>query len=136
MTDTPDTDTSNEARPKPASYGFDLDFDDLSAAIPATRAAAPKPKPKAVKKAPTKPAAKPAVRDAQDRLAKSMGFTSREAVTVPPVTLKRRRRTQHDEPVDQLSVRGPVRILNAFIEHCESQNLSYWEGLEILLEAK
>jgi len=66
-----------------------------------------------------------------DKLAQSMGFESREQKM--PV-LKKRRRTHHDEPVDQLSIRGPVRVLNDFITFCEAEHLSYWEGMERLLE--
>jgi len=60
-----------------------------------------------------------------------MGFESREQKTL---VLKKRRRMHHDEPVDQLSIRGPVRILNNFITYCETEHLSYWEALEKLLE--
>lgn len=131
---------------KRASFGFDADFGDLSTVkptgSPAKAKPAPKPKvtkPKAVAKTPRKPKAKPAVRKAQDdladRLAKSQGFTSREAAAVPaaPVLMKKRRRVQHAEPVDQLSIRGPVRVLNGFIDYCEAHKLSYWEGMERLV---
>ena len=132
---------------KRASFGFDADFGDLSTVKPTGTTpkpkTAPKPKvtkPKAVTKSPRKPKPKPAVRQAQDaladRLAKSHGFTSREAGQVPtaPILMKKRRRIQHDEPVDQLSIRGPVRVLNGFIDYCEEHKLSYWEGMERLVE--
>ncbi len=132
---------------KRASFGFDADFGDLSSVKPTGIAPKPKPtsrpktvKPKAVTKAPRKSKPKPAVRQAQDaladRLAKSHGFTSREAGNAPaaPVLMKKRRRVHHDEPVDQLSIRGPVRVLNNFIDYCETHKLSYWEGLERLVE--
>jgi hypothetical protein len=129
----------DDTRPKPASFGFDMNFDDLSTVQPSKpELPAKTAKPKTVKVAtPAKSAVpKPAVlkarEEASDKLAKSMGFASREAVQ--PLTLKKRRRTHHDEPVDQLSIRGPVRVLNDFITHCEDKGLSYWEGLEILLE--
>ena len=102
-------------------------------------AARPKPsKPKAAKPSPKpKPAKtkKPAVlkerEQMADKLAKSMGFESREQ---KPLVLKKRRRTHHDEPVDQLSIRGPVRVLNDFITYCETNHLSYWEAMEQLLD--
>ncbi|WP_427454807.1 hypothetical protein [Litorimonas sp. WD9-15] len=119
--------------PQRASFGFDADFGDLSSVKP-TGAPKPKPAPKAVKATPRKAKPKPAVKKAQDaladRLAKSQGFTSREAA---PVLMKKRRRVQHDEPVDQLSIRGPVRVLNGFIDFCEENKLSYWEGMEQLV---
>ena len=149
-------------RPKPASFGFDADFSDLSTVKPATRAGVAKPSiskpdspkakapkaktatPKTAKAKPAKPdtshktkTAVPAVlrerEQMAEKLAKSMGFESREQ---KPVVLKKRRRTHHDEPVDQLSIRGPVRVLNEFITYCESEHLSYWEAMEQLLEAK
>jgi len=128
---------------KRASFGFDADFGDLSTVKPTGSPAKSKPaaivkakatKPKAVTKAPRKAKPKPPVRKAQDdladRLAKSQGFTSREAA---PVLMKKRRRVHHAEPVDQLSIRGPVRVLNGFIDYCEENKLSYWEGMERLV---
>lgn len=131
----------DETRPKPASFGFDMNFDDLSTVQPSKQKPTPPAKaskPKAVKTtvpakiAAPKPAVLKAREEASDKIAKSMGFSSREAAK--PLMLKKRRRTHHDEPVDQLSIRGPVRVLNDFITHCEDKGLSYWEGLEILLE--
>lgn len=134
---------------KRASFGFDADFGDLSTVKPTGTAVKPKskpaskpkaPAPKAVTKAPRKAKPKPPVRKAQDeladRLAKSQGFTSREASQIPaaPILMKKRRRIQHDEPVDQLSIRGPVRVLNGFIDYCEENKLSYWEGMERLVQ--
>lgn len=132
---------TDETRPKPASFGFDMNFDDLSKVKPAPTKSAPaikRPKPAAVKPAakPRTASPKPAVlkarEEASDKIAKQMGFSSREAAK--PLMLKKRRRTHHDEPVDQLSIRGPVRILNDYITFCEDQGVSYWEGLETLLE--
>lgn len=129
---------------KRASFGFDADFGDLSSVKPTgTPVAKTKPKPKAVKpkapaKTPRKPKVKPALRPDQDeladKLARSQGFTSREASAVQqPILMKKRRRVQHSEPVDQLSIRGPVRVLNDFIDYCEVHKLSYWEGMERLV---
>lgn len=128
-------------RPKPASFGFDANFDDLSNVLPSTRITDPKPtraKPKAVKagsKPSSKAIPKPVVlkgrAEMADKVAKSLGFESREQKTL---VLKKRRRTHHDEAVDQLSIRGPVRVLNDFITYCENEHLSYWEAMERLLE--
>ncbi len=130
---------------KRASFGFDADFGDLSTVKPTgTPKAKVKPaskpkvtKPKAVTKTPRQPKPKPAVRKAQDdladKLAQSHGFTSREAIAAAPILMKKRRRIQHAEPVDQLSIRGPVRVLNGFIDYCDANKLSYWEGMERLV---
>jgi len=92
---------------KRTNFGFDADFADLSTVrptgSPVKAKAAPKPK-----------AAKP------------------KAVT-KALLMKKRRRVQHAEPVDQLSIRGPVRVLNGFIDYCEAHKLSYWEGMERLV---
>ena len=126
---------TDDIRPKPASFGFDADFADLSSVKPMSRAASPKKDSPKIAKPRSKPAPKPAVlkerEQISDKLAKSMGFESREQ---KPIMLKKRRRTHHDEPVDQLSIRGPVRVLNDFITYCETQNLSYWEAIEELLK--
>ena len=129
---------TTDDRPKPASFGFDADFSDLSKVKPrAPKPASPKlepVKPEHVRKTPqTRPAVLKARENASDKIAKSMGFSSREAAA--PLILKKRRRTHHDEPVDQLSIRGPVRVLNEFITHCEDRGVSYWEGMETLLDA-
>jgi len=131
---------------KRANFGFDADFGDLSTVKPSGTPIKPKAvlKPKTVRKTPVKAKPKPAVRKAQDaladRLAQSQGFTSREATPATPMIsqaapllMKKRRRVQHSEPVDQLSIRGPVRVLNGFIDYCEANKLSYWEGLERLV---
>ena len=128
----------SDDRPRPASFGFDADFSDLSNVQPATRtgiikgagskpasakaastntakdkAANPKPsKTKPAKTSRPKLAKEPASHKADipavlkerakmaDKLAKSMGFESREQ---KPLVLKKRRRTHHDEPVDPVS---------------------------------
>jgi len=137
----------------PQDYGFSADFEDLSNFTaqpnPKHKAAtvqpepAKKTKPAISKTAPrkiatdknqtNKPTGKkrgPKPKDS-DTLAKSLGFSSRES---QPVLLKKRRRVQHNEAVDQLSIRGPVRILNDFITFCDQQGCSYWEGIDLLLQ--
>ena len=126
----------SDDRPKPASFGFDADFNDLSKVKPISRAVDIETPAKTKKPAlKSKPKVKPKVLEERgqlaDKVAKSMGFQSREQ---KPLTLKKRRRTHHDEPVDQLSIRGPVRVLNKFITFCETEHLSYWEAMERLLE--
>ena len=130
------------------SSGFGDEFSDLSALEPTSAPTKPvnpppaadiapivavkadKPKAKAVK--PKRKATKPGIRQKSDAVAKAHGFTSREPAQ--PVLLKKRRRVQHEEPVDQLSIRGPVRVLNGFIDYCEANQLSYWEAMEQLVE--
>ncbi len=122
-----------EPATKPMDYGFSSNYNDLSTIRP-RKTNPKKAKSKRVGQgAQTNPVIapkKPIL--AADRTANAHGFLSREG---KPIVLKKRRRTHHDEPVDQLSIRGPVRILNDFIIYCEDQSLSYWEGLEALLQS-
>jgi len=134
--------------PQPMDYGFSSSFDDLSAVQPsrtAPKAASTKSKPKKSvtkkAKAPPKTSSKPSSQTgikgkgaAKTKAMSKLAALHQESDTVA-IVLKKRRRTHHDEPVDQLSIRGPVRILNDFINHCETENLSYWEGLEALLQS-
>ena len=133
---------SDDQKAKPTNFGFDMDFSDLSTVKPITRVPS-KPKAKEKKRNPrpkqntkqnlqNKPAVLRDREEMADKVAKSLGFASREE-TLPK--LKKRRRTHHDEPVDQLSIRGPVRVLNGFITYCEENNLSYWEAMDQLLKS-
>lgn len=148
--------TTQSKAPSPMNFGFSDDFSDLSAIQPrstpkketsAKKPAVPsgegspspvKAKAKPVKSAPApkrkSPKAGSKSKSKSDALAQSMGFASREASQAP--VLKKRRRTHHTEPVDQLSIRGPVRVLNDFITYCDSEGVSYWEGLETLLSSQ
>jgi len=119
----------------PQDYGFSADFEDLSnfTAQPNPKHKAATVQPEPAKNQTNKPTGKkrgPKPKDS-DTLAKSLGFSSRES---QPVLLKKRRRVQHNEAVDQLSIRGPVRILNDFITFCDQQGCSYWEGIDLLLQ--
>lgn len=64
-----------------------------------------------------------------DRVAEKHGFPSRQA---PEEKLVRRRRDVG--PSAQLNVKCPIPIYNRFIRFCDQERLSYWEGLERLLE--
>lgn len=37
-------------------------------------------------------------------------------------------------PTAALNVRCPVRVFNPFVEFCEKERLSYWEGIEKLMQ--
>jgi hypothetical protein len=63
-----------------------------------------------------------------DRAGEALGFKSRE-----PVEVVSRRKSVG--PTTALNVRCPVRVFNPFAKFCEEEGrLSYWEGLERLME--
>ncbi|MEC5293497.1 MULTISPECIES: hypothetical protein [unclassified Aurantimonas] len=63
-----------------------------------------------------------------DRVAERLGFPSRET----PV--RRRKRQVAEEPTDQINIRAAITDLNAFIEFCERNRLSYREGFGRLIQ--
>jgi hypothetical protein len=63
-----------------------------------------------------------------DRVAERLGFASRE------VPQRRKRRTFVDEPTDQLNLRATIADINAFVEWCERERLSYREGFGRLVK--
>jgi len=103
-----------QGRPKPVNFGFGDDFSDLSGLKPKPGPRPPKkvaaPKAAKIEKPRRKPVSKPAVLKAReaasDKIAKSMGFASREAAA--PILLKKRRRTHHDEPVNFLPLKNNI----------------------------
>jgi hypothetical protein len=57
-----------------------------------------------------------------------LGFVSRE----PTARLKPG--PKRKEPQDKISIPGPKRVVDDFRAFCSSQNLTLWQGLELLLE--
>ncbi|WP_298961785.1 hypothetical protein [uncultured Methylobacterium sp.] len=70
---------------------------------------------------PSTESAAPASKEA-DRVAEKHGFHSREA----PV--RRKRRSAVEVPTDQLNLRAAVDDINAFVDWCERERMSYREG--------
>ena len=66
---------------------------------------------------------------ALDRMAEQHGFHSRE-----PGEEKIVRRRREVGPSAQLNVKCPVPVYNRFIRFCDQERLSYWEGIERLLD--
>ena len=62
-----------------------------------------------------------------DKVADRLGFGSREAPQ------RRKRRMGVDEPTDQLNLRATISDINAFVEWCERERLSYREGFGLLV---
>ena len=63
-----------------------------------------------------------------DRVAERLGFPSRETPT------RRRKRQIADEPTDQINIRAAIADLNAFVEFCERNRLTYREGFGQLVK--
>ena len=61
---------------------------------------------------------------------KSLGFVDRE----PTTTAKRRPGPKRIEAQDKVSIPGPKRVIDDFRSFCTDQNVTLWQGLELLLE--
>ena len=81
----------------------------------------PKPRP-----APDQSAVKEAV-----EAGVTLGFVSRE-----PAAAKRKPGPKRTEAQDKISIPGPKRVIDQFRAFCNEQNLTLWEGLQLLLQAR
>ena len=66
--------------------------------------------------------------DRVDAAGAALGFTSREAARP---SLPRRRRDIG--PTVAINTRAPERVAGPFIQFCEENRYSYWEGIEELM---
>lgn len=62
----------------------------------------------------------------------SQGFLSREP-TNPDKVIRPTGRRPAKEPQSQVSIKGPQRVINAFKNLCNDEDVTSWEGLELLL---
>lgn len=60
----------------------------------------------------------------------ALGFVSREPAT------KRKPGPKRSEPQDKVSIPGPKRVIDQFRSFCTEQNVTLWEGLELLLQGR
>lgn len=60
-----------------------------------------------------------------------LGFVSRE-----PTTAKRKPGPKRTEAQDKVSIPGPKRVIDQFRTFCAEQNVTLWEGLEMLLQGR
>jgi len=63
-----------------------------------------------------------------DAAGEKHGFTSRSGEE------KIINRRKNVGPTAALNVRCPVRVFNPFVQFCENERLSYWEGIERLMK--
>lgn len=63
---------------------------------------------------------------------KSLGFVDRD----PSSTAKRKPGPKRTEVQDKISIPGPKRVIGQFRAFCSEQNVTLWEGLELLLECE
>lgn len=61
----------------------------------------------------------------------TLGFVSRE-----PTTAKRKPGPKRTEAQDKVSIPGPKRVIDQFRAFCTEQNVTLWEGLDLLLQSK
>lgn len=59
----------------------------------------------------------------------TLGFVSRE-----PSTAKRKPGPKRTEAQDKVSIPGPKRVIDQFRAFCTEQNVTLWEGLDLLLQ--
>ena len=60
----------------------------------------------------------------------TLGFVNREH------TAKRKPGPKRTEAQDKVSVPGPKRVIDQFRAFCTEQNVTLWEGLELLLQGR
>ena len=60
----------------------------------------------------------------------TLGFVNREPVA------KRKPGPKRTEAQDKVSIPGPKRVVDQFRTFCTEQNVSLWEGLEMLLQGR
>ena len=74
-----------------------------------------------------KPAAPPEAVEAIDEVAERREFKSREPVT-------RVKRVRMNEPIEVLSIKGPLSVMNRFKEYANAEgHTSYWTAIDALL---
>jgi hypothetical protein len=60
----------------------------------------------------------------------TLGFVSREPAA------KRKPGPKRTEVQDKVSIPGPKRVIDQFRTFCTDQNVTLWEGLELLLQGR
>jgi hypothetical protein len=60
----------------------------------------------------------------------TLGFVSREP------TAKRKPGPKRTEAQDKVSIPGPKRVIDQFRAFCTEQNVTLWEGLDLLLQGR
>lgn len=73
---------------------------------------------------------KPTLLDRVDAAGEALGFTSREQQRPKPPLPRRRRDIG---PTIAINMRAPERVAEPFIQFCEDNRYSYWEGVEELM---
>ena len=60
----------------------------------------------------------------------ALGFVNREPAT------KRKPGPKRTEAQDKVSIPGPKRVIDQFRAFCTEQNVTLWEGLDLLLQGR
>jgi len=99
-----------------SKYGFGDDEDIAPIALPKARRQSPKPEPAAVR--------------ASVEEGRSLGFVPREGTAQPAPRAGRKPGRRKGEPKTQILISGPARVIDAFRDYCEADELTYWEAIE------
>ncbi|WP_162685623.1 hypothetical protein [Roseovarius amoyensis] len=78
----------------------------------------------------TRPKAEPSSVEKAVEAGKNLGFVSRESSTRLKPGPKRK------EPQDKVSIPGPKRVVDEYRAFCRENNLTLWQGLELLLSER
>ncbi|RAH96059.1 hypothetical protein DLJ53_33465 [Acuticoccus sediminis] len=98
-----------------SKYGFgDEEVEPI--ALPKVRRQSPKPQPEAVR--------------ASVEEGRALGFVPREVTAEPPSRPARKPGRRKGEPKSQILISGPARVIDAFRDHCEAGEITYWEAIE------
>ncbi len=68
--------------------------------------------------------------DRVDAAGEALGFKSREQTAAP----QRFRKRREIGPTVAINTRAPERVAEPFIQFCEQNRYSYWEGIEELMK--
>lgn len=74
---------------------------------------------------------RPTTLDRVDAAGEALGFMSREQPRPKPQAQRRRRDIG---PTVAINMRAPERVAEPFIQFCEDNRYSYWEGVEELMK--
>jgi hypothetical protein len=66
-----------------------------------------------------------------DTISREHGFSKPSSPAPVP---RRQRNTSPGEPMHQISIKGPVRVMERLMSFCDNERLTYWEAIEKLMD--
>ncbi len=98
-----------------SKYGFGEE-EIAPIALPKARRQSSRPEPEAVR--------------ASVEEGRALGFVPREGAPEPAARAGRKPGRRKGEPKTQILISGPTRVLDAFRDYCEAEEVAYWEAIE------